>query len=881
MILVFRKGAVYKANPASEGRNTVKPENIFPLMSLPLNVKGVATDLNDFQWWAYSDRWDKWLKANPREWTAESIDPAKYDYNTLKEELENRVRPISRYVSDQATNLITGEKAASFTEYMKIMEANEDEASGSKDALKKYIKLGYAVDSLRKSGKLKSTMSISSLEVGKQYAVVVDFMDETQKPVAESRQALRMTKIKETSKLVLAKVDYSIPTGKIEDEVDSFLDKVMDVTKSVAIAGVSLAAIYGVVQIAGSVWGGWQLFKTGNKIYNWATKKPAIEAAAKSGGGAWNAIKNFATTAWRGKNAASVVNAARTTLPSGAFVEGGLAYSAEGALLRGAASNSVKAAAGRVIAQNGGAAVAAAGAEAAGASGIVAAEASNPIGWIIAAVSIIGSGVNQIWNWMSDKQAPRYSDIDSFAYGSFSPKDIPVGKPITVCWTSDGGGGGWGFVADLLTFSKDDTRTTMELVKIGSFKDRSIFMLTQVNSKGLQKMMKDNDLILLSFDNGDKFERGTFDNDDLEFETIAVQDITKLTIGTSFVGYSGWDDMQSAYNEAPDSAFYVPGGARQEYPFNYENASGKKVNVTGTLVSRDELENMDISRIIPIPGEGVLAESKSVVYLNSLNENKSVLSFEEFFSNSNSIITEADKESEAEAEESNDDAEMNDWSREFTERKQASSYKSTSNYGQIPMAVYKVNNLQYVDPNESGKAGDFSYYIVDPDSLDAQPGQAIGVESASTEDAINDPRFGLETYIEPEVETTEESPEEEVVIEPVEDEPGEIISTSKGDVNIRKGKNSLTIKDRETTGGVNVLDQFGTEELKKDLAINNWDGVTSVKLRYDRIGEPLSVIVKNRGASTGDRRRVIRRGELGFDDAVKFAKDIEAGIKTI
>jgi len=878
MILVFRKGAVYKATPASAKRDTVKPENIFPLMSLPLNAKGVATDLNDFQWWAYSDRWDKWLKANPREWTAESIDPAKYDYNTLKEELDNRVRPLTNYISDQASSLITGEKAVSFTEYMKILESNEEEASGSKDALKKYIKLGYAVDSLRKSGKLKTTMAVSSLEAGKPYAVVVDFMDETQKPIAESRQALRMTKIKETPKLVLAKVDYSIPTGKIEDEVDSFLDKVIDVTKSVAIAGVSLAAIYGVVQVAGSIWGGWQLFKTGNKIYNWATKKPAIEAAAKSGGGAWNAIKNFATTAWSGKNAASVVNAARTTLPSGAFVEGGLAYSAEGVLLRGAAANSVKAAAGRLIAQNGGAAVAAAGAEAAGVSGIVAAEASNPIGWIIAAASIIGSGVNQIWNWMSDKQAPRYSDIDSFAYGSFSPGDIPVGKPITVCWTSDGGGGGWGFVADLLTFSKDDTRTTMELVKIGSFKDRSIFLLTQVNSKGLQKMMKDNDLILLSFDNGDKFERGTFDNDDLEFETIAIQDITKLTIGTSFVGYSGWEDMQSAYNEAPDSAFYVPGGARQEYPFHYENAEGKKVNVTGTLVSKDELENMDIARLVPIPGEGVLAESKSIVYVNSLNENKSVLSFDEFFSDRKAIM-EDDKSEDNETE---DQAEMSNWSREFTERKSSSNYRSSSSYGQIPMAVYKVDNLQYVDPNESGKAGDFSYYIVDPDSLDAQPGQAIGVESASTEDAINDPRFGLDTYVKPEVEQQEETPEEEeVIIEPVEEEPGEVISTSKGDVNIRKGKNSVTIKDKEVSGGVNILDEFGTDELKKDLAINNWDGVTSVKLRYDRLGEPLNVIIKNRGASAGDKRRVIRRGELGFDDAVKFAKDVESGIKTI
>ena len=68
MILVYKRGSRFKGNledPNKEG-------DIFPLISLPINAEGADTDLNDFQWWAYTDKWVEWLKKNPREWQAEN-----------------------------------------------------------------------------------------------------------------------------------------------------------------------------------------------------------------------------------------------------------------------------------------------------------------------------------------------------------------------------------------------------------------------------------------------------------------------------------------------------------------------------------------------------------------------------------------------------------------------------------------------------------------------------------------------------------------------------------------------------------------------------------------------------------------------------------------
>jgi hypothetical protein len=899
MILVFKKGLEYKGS--MNGAPTDKDSNTFPLMSVPLDMKGEETDLNDFQWWAYTDKWKKWLDANPREWKAES-EESKFDKaEQILESIVTVKNPVGEYVSAQIESLWETGSVISFDNYAKLLEASE--SSGSRNSVKKFIKLGYAIEKLIADGSLLDSLKIEDLEDGKKYAVVIDPLTEEGDPVQEGRQALRITKVGESAGVIIADMDYSLPIGDVKD-TKSYLDDVVEFAKDVAIGGAGLAALYGVAQVAGSLFMGWTLLKSARGIYKNFGRARQVHSVVRSAGGVrgaattgFNALKSFASKAFgRRAGAQAVANAARVTLPSGAFVEGGLAYSTRATgnvLLKGAAEQSVKSAAARAVAQGGARAattIAGRGAAAAAtASGVVAAEASNPVGWIIAAASVVGSGVNQIWNWLSDKQAPRYGEVDDFAYGEFSPKSIPTGRSITICWTSDGGAGGWGFVVDLLTFGKDDTRTTMELVKLGEYDDRSVFVLIQVNSEMFEKVMSDNDLVLLSFSNNDKFERGYLDNDDLEFQTVLVPDITELTIGTSFVGYSSWDEMEDAYRESPDSPVYVPAEARSDYQFHYKNKDGKEVNVTGTLVKENELTDAYINELVPGSIEEQTSESleDKLEYSRLLNENK-VLSFSDFSAQLNSTITEAEDEKDEtidDPEVSSDKPEVSDYETEL-DSVLATPATLSQVYSQIPVISYKVNSINFVNPEETGSPGSFTYFLIGEESMNPSQNQPVLVESAS-EDAIEDPRFGLKTYVPPvkeeEVEdTTEEpeetSPEENINIEDV-DTSGDRVETTRGDVQIKSKSGSLTIKDRDVDGGINIFDEFATSKLKRELNIEEWENITSVKVRYDDEGEANKVTIRNRFApSLTNRKRVIRKGEEGFESALNFARSVEDGI---
>lgn len=892
MILVFRKGLEY--NGSMNGLPENQDENIFPIMSIPLDLEGEETDLNDFQWWAYSDKWKEWLEANPREWQAESHDVRFDKAEQILEGIVTAKNPVTEYVSHQAKSLWNNGEVSSFSNYVKMLEA--ESTSGSRDAAKKFIKLGYALEKLSKEGKLKDILKIEDLEDGKEYSIVVDPMTEAGDPVQEARQALRLKKIGDSAGLMIAEVDYTIPLGEVEDTKD-FMDKVSEFAKDVAIGGAGLAALYGVAQVAGSLFLGWQLLKGARGIYRTlgrAKRIHSVVAGARTAGApAWNTVRSFASRAFtRRAGAQAVANAARITLPSGAFVEGGLAYSTRATgnvLLKGAAEKSVKSAAQRLVAQGGAraaTAVAGRGAVAAGASSAVAAEASNPVGWILLAVQAVGSGINQLWNWYSDKQAPRYGEVEDFAYGSFNPKNIPVGKAITVCWTSDGGAG-WGeYILDILTMSKDDTRTTMELVKLGEFDDRSVFVMLQVNSEMFEKAMKDNDLILLSFANNDKFERGTFDNDDLEFQTIVIPDITELTIGTSFVGYSTWTEMKEAYKESPDSPIYVPSGARSDYQFHYTDKDGNEVNVTGTLVNENEISDSVLQDLVP-GAAGAVDESAypTLDYAHLVNESK-VLSFNEFSSRANPILEEdeaAPEDDNAENSDGTESTEGNTYEEDLLASVSSASALDAE-YSQIPILAYRVNTISFVDPTVNEDVDQFNYFIIGEQSMDPKQNQPILVESAS-EDGIEDPRFGLKTYVPPapeEDDEDEEAPEvddtEVIDIEGVDEPSSKSVQTARGDVQIKSKSGSLTIKDRDMEGGINIFDEFATDGLKKELNIQDWKNITSVRVRYDKDEEPIKVILKNRFAKPGDRRRVIRRGEQGFNSALSFAETVEGGI---
>jgi hypothetical protein len=904
MILAYKKGLTYKGTVGGEEPGS--EENIFPLMNLPLSMEGEEMELNDFQWWSYTDKWKKWLDANPREWQAESEDRRYKKAKVLLESATNFSNPIYDYVGNQIKNLVSGNRVQTFSSY--INEASGEEDINS-EVLRKFQKLNAAIQKLIKDGELKSDLSVEELPDDVPQAVVVDFFDADGQPVETSRSALRLTKKYEVGELILCEMDYTIPAGEVTDPED-LMDKTLEYAKDAAIAITAMGAGYLALTAVGGIFTTWTLAKTGYGIYRWA--RPSSLASRVAGRGGLATLKNFATKLVAGRGATALANAGRVVLPSGAFVQGGLAYSTNATgnvLLRGAAAQSVKAAAAR-----GAATAAAVGGRAAasGAAGAaVAAEASNPVGWILLAVQVVGSGINQLWNWYSDKQAPRYQEVDDFAYGSFYPKNIPVGRSITVCWTSDGGASGWDVFIDILTMSKDDTRTTMELVKIGESAGRSVFVLLQVNSEMLQKIVTDNNIVMFSFANSDKFERGTFDNDDLEFQIAAIPDIAEFTIGTSLVGYCDWKLLEKTYGKAPDYPMCVPKDALEKYRFNYADSDGKRINTQGTLLTETQIQDLDLAEVMPIPGEGSLSSASVTESIkNEILSESEALSFNEFNALAklseerskkyqdlkNEVEDEIKKELgikvapedepvvKADPEEKEAEAEVEEapevptygadtWEEEYGGVELASV--DPNEWGQYPVIVYKVDSIEFVDPNETGEAGDYKYFVVDETSIKPADGDPILVEVTSL-DAVETPRFGFADYVAPPEPEEEEDAEEETEVE---------ISTPDGeemtmdDLVVKTRKNSTVLRDKDARGGTNPLEEFGSEELKRDLGISDWDNITYAKVRYDREHEPQRIILKNNLAKIGDRKRVIKKGQLGFDAALRFATKLEAAIK--
>ena len=858
MILIFKKGVTYKGTLGSKDIDS--EGSTFPIISLPVNEEGSPTELNDFQWWAYTDQWNQWLKKNPREWTAESQESPVDKAEKIWEEIFNQPNPYAQFFNFQVSSVLEKGKLSTFDQFAKIYEAEEADASG---ITKKFIKLGYAIESLAKAGIMKADLSLDDIREGEKIAIVVDFRDEAGKPIPESRQALRFAKIKDTSKLTIGLVDYSIPIGEIKDDPGSLLKKVGEYAAAVLVGGVAVGSLILVGQVAGGLASAWALNKAVRGVYSNFSKSKSITQVVKSPG-MWSKVKTFGSSIFgRGASSlASIPNAARVVLPSGAYVQGGIAYNAAGTALRGAASNSVKVAAGT----------------------LVSAEASNPVGWIIAAATAIASTGQQLYNWMSDKQAPRFSDVDDFAKGEFNPSQIPVGKPITVCWTSDGGAGFWGGVLKVLTLTKDDTRTTMDLVKIGDFGGKSIFILLDVHSKSLEQTLKENDLILLSFDNDVTVERGYLDNDELIFNTIAIPDMKAFMISTSFVGYCGWGDMQEAYNKAPDVPFYVPENAPSQYQFNYSNSKGEKINVSGSLLSVEELDQINIEEIMPIPPSGSTSESfQDFRNYKLVSENSKVLSFSEF---SSSLVFEAEEKGDGKKEEEIIDQWVKDYTKDsnIAKGQEIQAKNAESSYGQVSMPVYKATEIQFVDPASKGQTPTFRYFIVGDESLDAEKEEAINVEVTS-DDAVNAPRYGLATYVPPAPpkEETEEDTEGETGVEPipaVEPEEDKEFVTNRDDVDVKQKKNSLVISDTETETeeDVNVLEDFVTEVDKKELGIKDWKNLTKMTVRYDSAKNPIKVILRNKFGGS-DKVRRIRKGEAGFNAAVDLINRVKAGIK--
>jgi len=448
----------------------------------------------------------------------------------------------------------------------------------------------------------------------------------------------------------------------------------------------------------------------------------------------------------------------------------------------------------------------------------------------------------------------------------------------------------------------------MDLIKIVDKDEKSFFLMTNVNSKAMGKVLKDNELVMLVFNNNDNFERGYLDNDDLEFESLAIKSMGDLAVATSFYGYCDWSEMQSAFDEAPERAWYVPENAPSSYEFNYQNQKSEKINVSGKLMTESDLESSGVEKFLP-DISGALKES-------GVKENFDYSSYDKFqetrlvdFYEFSSLYEENKEDKNKKDKKEIPDAESleKEWGKNYKDdsRTQKATIEfekqhEDSKFKRCMMSIYRVNSIEWVNPNVRSQVPTIQYFVVAPQSFDAKIGDPVAVEPTS-EDKLYNPRFGLATYTPPEEKTTPEKTdkgkdkekEDEIPpltpgLTPGSTGPEKKIKVDPDDISIRDvshstfgGRRRLVIKDNPDPKGENVnIADFLTPEDRKELGIENWKNVTKVQLVYDRDREPTKVVLKNRKPGLlNDEVRRIRKGQAGFDAAVAYAKRVKAGIE--
>ena len=791
--------------------------SIFPIMEIPVTGEGAEkTELTDFQWWAPTDKWQQWLKKNPRDWKAES-------------------NPYLDLTADQIFEMFDlrgSDPVISFEDFYSILEQEGGEESGisKEEAGKRYTKFLFAYNKLTKENKINLNLDLNTLPKGQKFAFILDLAGENGEDVPETRNAyeIKILQTSENAKFHLAELSQTILTGEVKSDepITSVFIEVASVVGRAALSGAILIATVGL--------GAKAAYSIGGRVGLTNVMKKVFPGMAKTGSGAKNLGmlgRTFATAKYYTTSLGGVAP----------FVKG--------------ASQAIKAGnftAGQVL-KMGSLAVG----DARAAAGL--ARATNPVGWIITAVM----ATQQTYNWLSDKQAPRLGEIEDAgidAHDSFSPGSIPSGQGITICWTQEPQGGFLSALGSILVTT--DTRTTMDIVKLGNFNGKAFFYLVDVHSESLEKIQKENSMILLAFDEGAKFERGFFDNDELELEIIPIKDGTNLAVTTYFQGYCTWDEFKQAYDKSDDKSLEVAPNAPEEYSFHFKYGKNDNIiNVTGNLI-KDLSSAESVKSTLLTPEEATKPSNESY----SFDLSSKVLSYSQFSSlpSSFSVLEAEDKTTSSEA---------------------SNVYLTETQR----IAPYTVEKIEYADKAlEDQELPDLLSFIVPNEYLEAEDDSSIKIDPIQ-DITVKSPKKGT-IIIE-----TEEAPEPIPVGGTASDEPevevegGVPVEYTADEVKVKFRDNPdalnaigipdvTKIKDKDKDDKIKFVDMITPEE-KKDLDIEDWDYIKKVKIYKDgKTGDPIMIKFSS-GGITGDRKRKIKAEDANFDTALKVAERIQAGFK--
>jgi hypothetical protein len=901
----------------------------FSMVDVPLNVKGKTADgkeeyyyepttLEDFQWWAYSEDWDRWFKASGKSWKAD--------------ESQNYESPSSEMLLQWSEDFVKDGKAIkSFEDFMneslsrkegngfyvvneedgtrmmyfydQLDEKNGGTSSGGDSgnlSQEKLIKFTYAYNYLKSQNAISEDFDMSTLNESDLKAVfVVPSNAKTDEEKSFALQCLRV-KVKKGfggSSGRLGEVDLLYP-GPIEIPATFTSAAILQTFfKSVQALGVGVlgtlamgSSIWGVVTVAGIIGGPilimnvFNNLRFGNVVSSLANAKnaKAIDALKKLKTYQKNASKMGKGLGWFGR--------AFKWIGSGFGV--GKGFTAASKVWK-ASKNISK---GVRILKTAGAFAKGIGKAAS------AAKLTNPIGWILLGVDAIGSLVN----WYGPNQAPTPGDaVEEFnGKDSFNPKMVKIGERITFCWAQPAETA-WGLAATLFVSNIGETRTVLDMVKFAEPDDYSYFAVLSANSEWLNNEIKDCIMFILAFDNGVTLKQGYVDNNDADIYAAKVKSGTSDELGNeipvpyNFYGICNWDTFEQAYNTRQETFFVADKDAPPTYNWNYEDVDGNVVNVMGSLVTDEYLRDIDQQGMEELFLDGVDAETGAIIKPAGKIEDEE----EE---------TEAREEPESgEEEEATDTAEIKESAKvsisfnEFASRiydkngltKVNESDEDTSeptisqSAEPAVLAIYicdPVKSKQYASPEMKRKdvKSVFSNFALSKDAYSASPGQDIEfMVAVNSNDEIISPKAGHANFNpdalrreEEEIKREDEKEKEEEV------ESGEGVQAGdkvEGEgIIIKKRRGATVIKDKDEEGGTDIMDLFVSDNDKVTLGIPGWEKVTMVKGIKNDAGDIVKVVMRNKDASFGDRSRDYNPEDAkAFDVAKRVLRDAETKIE--
>ena len=845
--------------------------NDFPIFTIPLKMEGATSQsLEDFQWWAYSSDFKKWLDKNPREWVADSEDMTKYSdiAEIIRESLGGSGYSMQKAIREINESQNQG-RVSKFGEFAKD-SLYEEKGTGesAKEIGEKAIKLHFAYNKLEAEGKLETEYVVKDQNPSKPKAVFLCLEDqETGANLMETLDAYKVSPLEIDNKgakfRLFQIVDRKIGGPVPEDATGpSLAQDAINNGIRIGTYAVAATAIYtGAKALGGALvlrqsWKAIRFLKTGKEAGDAAKSVGLLTKASTGIKGLWSAINPMKAISFWGRLGKAGVEGAKLQRALGNMEKAGVVAKTVG-MVKGFVT----------------------GAKAAGGAA-KAAEWTNPIGWALLAIDAVGS----TWNWYSGKQAPRYGNVEDFAKGSFDPKSIKIGVPITICWSQPAGG--WGVAVSFLF--NNETRTTMELVKVADVNGKSVFILTQINAKEVQKQIAEYDITLISFDNSDVVDRGFFDNEDLDFQMLSLKkDLNSLQ---NYQGSCDWNVFENEYKEASPVLLIADPDAPEEYEFHFSDSDDNILNVVGKKVSTEELSSYsdeEIARKFGVnvsketenrikkegqekPKEGEVSDSLKTLPFSDLLESKVISKFSDFKKMGDPVLEDE------------------------SESSQMISLTPKQKSGPLEVAMYIVTERDYANPELRGKyeTGNFTNFLLDSKDWKAKNGDPVDIDP-DTDEELEDSKRGLYKYVEQKEEIVkpvvkdevqdaddEDGKEKEKEKEPEVKKDDYYITVDPKDVNIKDKKRSTVIRDTSMSGGINLFDTILTARDKEALKIENWKTVTFAKEIRDNRGDITEVKFRNKYAPFGDKSRKYRvtDGEA-FELAKRFVEQTKDRIK--